>query len=590
MMRTRINSTQPQRATTGTVGWRCWLRALLISLLAVSSISCSCSIFAQATTSLSRRTTSFEWRARNSKPIRYPFALVPRGGSVGEPGNNSDKDQQQDESPSEDAGSGEPPIMSSVKTPSIDSNHNITTDEEEQSDGSAETEQHATVKRTAAPKSDPDASTAAEAASAAAPSSPSSNPEEAKAAAALLRAQGKQLHDAGDYAQAATQFAAAADLLSSDGSNSNDSNECYDVDEFATCRLHQALCCLKSRQYGAAVSACTAVLELPQPQVPAAVRARAGLRRAKAQLALNQTAAALEDARRAAFWGDRKAVALYGQLMREHRTGSSSGSSSSNEGFPFFPPNPQQDDENNSSFETAAMHSSQQANNNIINNNAALFESLLSKSKQQSDDSSKGGFSPASLLQGMAAGGTGTAGGGGGGGELAKSVLQKLSSKLDDEGTQQQICGYLQNCNAPMLQTVARMAGLPLAAAQAQKLADLARAITVRRLQRGVKYTKRIVYAVQLIRKLWQVLQKYRHWFLLYAMFLWTKSAVLRPLPVNRRALKRAARRQRGAAAAAAVPTQQQQARAPATAPSAENHHKNNKPAGGPVLLQQHRI
>ena len=357
------------------------------------------------------------------------------------------------------------------------------------------------------------------------------NENEIKAAAALLRAQGKERHDAGDYVEAATRFASAADLLqpyckddnvSTDGgTTTTNSNSLAEL--FATCRLHQALCCLKSHQYQAVVAACTQVLELPQ--AAAAVRARAGLRRAKAHLALEQPARALEDARQAAFWGDRKAVALYGQLMRRNNGNSMNG---------------------NGIMETTAAAKDPSNNNN--NNNAALLESLLSKSLPsspfESSSSSSAAFSPASLLQGALGGGHNGGGGGAGGATLAKSVLQSLSKKLDDENTQHQIVGYLQSCNGPMLQTVARLAGIPLPEDQAARLADLARAVTVKRLRRGVHTVQRIAYAVQLLRKLGKVLYKYRPWLILCVFLTWTKSAVLRPLPVSRRH-----------AAAAAAPT-----------------------------------
>jgi len=354
------------------------------------------------------------------------------------------------------------------------------------------------------------------------------NETEIKAAAALLRAQGKERHDAGDYVEAATRFASAADLLqpyckddnvSTDGGTNSSSL----AELFATCRLHQALCCLKSHQYQAVIAACTQVLELPQ--AAAAVRARAGLRRAKAYLALEQPAKALEDARQAAFWGDRKAVALYGQLMRRNNGNSLNG---------------------NGMVETSASaKDTSNNNNNNNNNNAALLESLLSKSLPSSpfeSSSSSAAFSPASLLQGALGGGHN----GAGGASLAKSVLQSLSKKLDDENTQHQIVGYLQSCNGPMLQTVARLAGIPLPEDQAARLADLARAVTVKRLRRGVHTVQRIAYAVQLLRKLGKVLYKYRPWLILCVFLAWTKSAVLRPLPVSR---------QQRRATAAAAPT-----------------------------------
>ena len=396
--------------------------------------------------------------------------------------------------------------------------------------------------------------------------------------AAQCRARGKELHDAGEYAAAAAQFAMAAQLLSSH--NNNDDDE----DEFATCRLHQALCCLKSGQYDTVVQVCTELLEDDQASHPVQVRARAAFRRAKAYVQLQEPDLALADARRAAFWGDRKAVTFYGQLLREHATTTTSSSSPKNRNRPSSQSpttsssswkngetDPESDPLSATTTTTAAMP--------FGNNNAALLESLLSKSS--STDSS--GFSPASfLLQGL--GGVGNKNkNSNDGSSLAQSVLHKLSQKLDDTATQEQICQYLQQYgHAPMLQSMAGMAGMALPTAQAESLARLAQSVTPQRLQKGVRYTKRTVAVWQFVRQVWRVIQKYRPHLLICGLLWWTHSALVRPLPVPRR------RRP----PAVAPPS-----RGPAGPPNnnnSKNSNNNNKrgsgPVGMPVLLQQRRL
>ena len=119
----------------------------------------------------------------------------------------------------------------------------------------------------------------------------------------------------------------------------------------------------------------------------------------------------------------------------------------------------------------------------------------------------------------------------GGAGSLAKSVLSSLSKKLEDEATHDGICTYLKSTNPVQVQSMASMAGVELSSESASKLVDIAHGITPKTIRRTVKWSKRGVWGVQLIRKTMKLLSKYRHLIFLMFLFQWTKSAVLRPLP-----------------------------------------------------------
>ena len=351
--------------------------------------------------------------------------------------------------------------------------------------------------------------------------------EEAVQKSSELRTEGKKLHDEANFVEAAAKFAAAGDLLAPVLATDDSV-----ADDFATCRLHQALCCLKSEEYGLAIVSCTEVLELPQEgrsSVEPALRARAFHRRAKARVELGEAAAALQDARSAAFLGDRKAVALYGKLMRESSGGSSSFIGDSN---------------------------------SDLTGTSALFESLLNKSTlslpSTSDSSSvpsplggMGNMSPSSLLDmlGATKGDSGESGAGG----LAKSVMSSLSKRLNDESTQDQICNFLQSTSGPQLQQMAGMAGLELQEGQANRLASFCQGVTPQSLRRTMRTTRAVYSIFQFIRKVSRLIAKYRSVIILIFIVGWIKSAMLRPFPVNKRAARLAAKEAAKAAASLAI-------------------------------------
>jgi len=334
--------------------------------------------------------------------------------------------------------------------------------------------------------------------------------------ATQLRNQGKEHHDKGDYQQAAQHFGNAANLIMPTLASSDELTE-----EFATCRLHEALCRLKAQDYEQAVTACSAVLELEE--VAPAVRARAFHRRAKAQLGLGDDLKALQDARSAAFLGDRKAVALYGKLMRESSSSSLLSTGDNND---------QTDD--------------------FVSSSTSLFDSLLSKSPATNegnpsfdDNNSMDSFLSSSFLNGM--GQENSAG------SLAKSVLSSLSKRLEDENTQDSICRYLQGVSGPQLQQMAGMAGVPLQQGQATRIAAFCQGVTPKLIRRTLKNTKRGLYGFNLLRKTYSLFAKYRNIWILLFLLAWIKSAIVRPIPIDKRAARRAAKEAAKAAAGLAL-------------------------------------
>jgi hypothetical protein len=346
--------------------------------------------------------------------------------------------------------------------------------------------------------------------------------EESEAATvSSLRARGKDLHDAGRYGEAADLFRRASLRLAKeskeDGAAAGD-----DEEEYATCRLHEALCRLKAGgpdQAERAASACGSVLDR-RDGLPNVLVARAYHRRAKARLALGRPDHALDDARSAAFLGDRKAVALYGRLMREHPGADPAGAGEAPQGGPTA---------DSSSLLEALMSAGSISNNNNGGGGTA-FPSAL-------DGLSPGGFPFLPSLDGLGLGADG-----GGGSSLAGSVLSSLSKRLQDEQTQESICRFLGQASAAQVRSLAGMAGLPLGEGQADRVASFCRGVTPAALRGWIRTGRRVAAGVRLVRKLSKLVSKYRTLLIVLCVLAWAKSAVLRPVP-----LARAARRAQAA-------------------------------------------
>ena len=347
--------------------------------------------------------------------------------------------------------------------------------------------------------------------------------------ATLLRQAGKELHDRGDWWEAANVFGQAADLLQSPLSSTTTPTASLSSSslslsyynhrtDYCTCRLHEALCRLKLEEYDACVDICTRILADPE-QTSGAIRSRAHHRRAKAYLHLGQDDEALQDARAAAFLGDRKAVALYGKLMRgnsntnnnNHYHGSEGGGGATIDEL-ASPPMLNDLLQGRNPFLANS--------NDLSQGNSMLLESLLSKSS---------GI-------GMPAETPSLLGQGGAGGTLAKSLLSSLTKRLETDSDS--ICAYLHKTNPTQLLQLGSLAGISLSEQQAQRLVKFCHSVTPKAIRRTVQFGKRGWYGLVVMRKALKVFNKYKHLLILWALAAWIQSAIRRPIPISKKAAK----------------------------------------------------
>lgn len=374
------------------------------------------------------------------------------------------------------------------------------------------------------------------------------------------------------------------------------------VEECATCHLHEALCHLKRKDYEECIQSCTSVLldeypgenddstishsdvsddetniessvsqdedetvsnpintnavsnTSPMKIVPLtpAIRARAYHRRAKARLALGDTFGALEDSRNAAFLGEKKAVAMYGRLMRSSST--SEGDNSMMIGG----------DATNSAMEqmlSSAGSSSSSPLNSLLSNFGGVG---TSDGVQDEGESKLSGGSPSldilnafmdsSKKSNLATDGDdetlSSAIGGGGGGmtdllfggrrkqkdsSLVKSVLQSVTKRIEDRESQERLCTFLQSVNKNQIMMYASMAGMPLTQTSADRLVRIANGITPKLLSKTVRRIKGLIKVGKVLQKFMKLMGEYRHVLILLVLMAWIKSAILRPIVVKQK-------------------------------------------------------
>lgn len=459
--------------------------------------------------------------------------------------------------------------------------------------------------------------------------------DEPRDAATELRARGKELHDAGDFVSAANTFARAAQLLNDAFLNTpprnasdlhqhdNDSDTDYEpqndpismpdvLTEYATCRLHEALCHLKSQDFVSCIMACTDILDdgisvvplddaskttehqettnsspkqkkqtkpkiskTPQEQhstestnntspkrvavvriaaatttpttttsssstkqikldISTAARARAFHRRARARLALGDSSGALDDARSAAFFGDRKAVSFYGRLMREMAGGTAKSSSQISQWM--------------GSSDPFAVSASQSTN---PQSPPSFFGSGSDTTQSSLTDN------PFGLLGDMKGlfGGEDSNNNSGGMDTIAKSLMSKMVRKIEEQETQERICQYLNSADSTSLRSMASMVGLSLNEDMAKRITKFANQVTPKGIQKSVKMTKRLLSVFRFLRKVSMIFTKYRHIVVLLVILGWTRSALQRPIPharpIHKKAMERMAKKSGGGGGAA---------------------------------------
>lgn len=423
--------------------------------------------------------------------------------------------------------------------------------------------------------------------------------QELRSSASDKRALGKQHHDNGNLNDAAIAFRDAAmlldealDVLLPSKSSTKEEEQGSIAVERATCRLHEALCLLKDGRPGDCVEACTEVLGdgvtvvplddktdekhdddnaddasdekesttskstsassavvkiIPATTttastitIPAQIRARAHHRRAKARLSLGDLDGALEDARSAAFMGDRNAVQFYGRLMREGSgTSSGGGGASSNElSSPMgMGNNPFLDGLLGGNTNNPLMPPSMGAGSSDFS--SSLLSSLLTGSSGSSGGGNPFGlmgelFSPPPESKGKSKRRRGRKKKGGMD-SLAKSVVSNIMKRIEDEETQERICGYLQSTNKQQIMQLSTMAGVSIKEENAQRLAGLANGITPRGIRKGLRRVKRGLKVVKTARKILKVIDKYKPFIILAVLLYWVRSAILEPYPISKK-------------------------------------------------------
>lgn len=380
-----------------------------------------------------------------------------------------------------------------------------------------------------------------------------------------LRQFAKEYHDDGDFEKAAETFREAATIIMN-----------TDEESAATCILHEALCFLKQQKYAQCITSCSHVLQdgiqvvfteqkkntdeeddeedengetmttavittastttNTNNNVSVAVRARAHHRRAKARLALGDTSGALDDARSAAFLGDRNAVTLYGKLMRQTTTTDSSNFDSGDFSMMMDQLN---NNSNNNPFASPFLSSpSDDAGGN------ALLQSLLGKATEK-DSSTKemnpfsgglfGELASAALFNNNNSNDSSKSSGADGGGieTMAKSMVSSLTKRIEEEETQKMVCKFLNGLNEQQLLTYSSMAGISLNEKTSARIVSFAKSVTPPGIQRTIVTTKRIIKIGKIIRAISRFVTKYKHILILLVLVSWMKSAMLRPIVIK---------------------------------------------------------
>lgn len=127
---------------------------------------------------------------------------------------------------------------------------------------------------------------------------------------------------------------------------------------------------------------------------------------------------------------------------------------------------------------------------------------------------------------------------------LAKSLLSTLVKRIEDEGTQRQICDYLHSANTQQVMQFAAMAGVPMKEESARRLVGLAGGVTPRGISKSVSRVKRGISVVKTARKVLRVVDKYKAFIVLAVLCYWIRSAILEPYnPIGKKQAKKLAQK-----------------------------------------------
>jgi len=302
-------------------------------------------------------------------------------------------------------------------------------------------------------------------------------------------------------------------------------------------------------------------------------------------LALNQYENALDDARTAAFLGDRNAVSFYGRLMRGSNSGSNENGSlveNSNESKHEQFASILQSSSNNDNTISSNIGNGNGGIENLLSSND-IFASLLSSAtsspsyssspfsnnngilgQQHSNSNNNNNIPPinpfealgslSNMMNGMGTTTTTSStnnnnnNGGAGGGiaesmitNMIKTTLSTFTKRIEDKTTQQNICTYLQSVTIAQLSNIVSMTGIPIPNSLQTRIVTFANNVTPISIQKYTLFVKRLIYIGTIVKKILKVISKYKHIIVFMFVMVWIKSSLLRPVvTISRRAAKKA--------------------------------------------------
>ena len=109
--------------------------------------------------------------------------------------------------------------------------------------------------------------------------------------------------------------------------------------------------------------------------------------------------------------------------------------------------------------------------------------------------------------------------------ELAMGIASKLGKQLEKKKTQKQIASVLQGANKGSVMGMAMMAGVPMEEGTAERLVRVANMVTEKRLAMGVKWSKRFIKVMKVVRRVLKLLTKWKFLFVYFVLFKFARRA-----------------------------------------------------------------